>query len=113
MDFAFEEKIRLRAYQVWQAAGMSEGEAERHWLHAERAVHEEAAVFAEEAAPTKSVRKPASKTVFAKANGTKANNSPLARTKAKAIKSKPAETKTARTVAPRRSKIAVAAEAVA
>ena len=42
MDIAFEHEIRQRAYAIWVASGMNEGEAEAHWLHAERAVRTEA-----------------------------------------------------------------------
>ena len=33
-----EQQIRLQAYEFWLAAGMREGDAERHWLQAELAV---------------------------------------------------------------------------
>ncbi len=42
MDIASEHEIRQRAYEIWMASGMHEGEAEAHWLHAERAVRNEA-----------------------------------------------------------------------
>lgn len=57
MDIAFEDKIRQRAYEIWQAAGMR-GDADQHWLSAEthlRAVEEMPA------------RKPAAKTKAATA----------------------------------------------
>ena len=42
MDTTFEHKVRQRAYEIWMASGMGEGDAERHWLHAERVVRNEA-----------------------------------------------------------------------
>jgi hypothetical protein len=42
MDTAFEHRVRERAYQLWVAAGMTEGSADQHWLAAERAVLSEA-----------------------------------------------------------------------
>ena len=42
MDIAIEHEIRQRAYAIWVASGMNEGEAEAHWLHAERSVRIEA-----------------------------------------------------------------------
>ena len=38
MDNALKARIRERAYEIWNAAGCPEGEAERHWLMAEREV---------------------------------------------------------------------------
>ena len=42
MDIAFEHEIRRRAYEIWTACGMNDGEAEHHWLSAEHAVRSEA-----------------------------------------------------------------------
>lgn len=42
MDMAYEHEIRERAYAIWLAAGMVDGDAERHWLHAEAALRDEA-----------------------------------------------------------------------
>jgi hypothetical protein len=33
-----EQKIRQRAYHLWRESGCSDGEADRHWLAAEREV---------------------------------------------------------------------------
>lgn len=42
----FEERVRERAYYLWQQAGAPEGRAEEFWDEAER--HERAAFVAEE-----------------------------------------------------------------
>lgn len=34
-----DEKIRLRAYEIWEGAGHPDGEAEAHWLQAQRELH--------------------------------------------------------------------------
>src|SRR4051812_3346817 len=33
-----QERIRVRAYEIWTANGYGEGEADQHWLTAEREV---------------------------------------------------------------------------
>lgn len=38
MTISDENEIRLRAYEMWHVAGMNEGDAEHHWLHAEAVV---------------------------------------------------------------------------
>lgn len=38
-----EEKIRRRAYQIWLERGRPEGEADRHWEEARRAIEAELA----------------------------------------------------------------------
>lgn len=43
MDYAFEQKVRERAYEIWMAAGMADGVADEHWLRAEQSVLNEAA----------------------------------------------------------------------
>lgn len=43
MDIALEQDIRRRAYEIWMASGMTDGDAEHHWLRAEHAVRTEAA----------------------------------------------------------------------
>ena len=50
-----EQQIRLQAYEFWLAAGMREGDAERHWLQAELAVSRKPGVV------VKAVKKPAIK----------------------------------------------------
>jgi hypothetical protein len=49
MDSTLTERIRERAYQIWVANGCRDGEAEQHWLTAEREILQSAA------APTKVV----------------------------------------------------------
>jgi hypothetical protein len=49
-----EQRIRERAYHLWVADGCRDGEAERHWLAAERDVLAE---FAATAAPAKAAPK--------------------------------------------------------
>ena len=44
MDTVFEQKVRLRAYEIWLASGMNEGDAEHHWLRAEVSVRNETEV---------------------------------------------------------------------
>ena len=36
MSASLEDRIRERAYEMWNAAGRMHGQAEQHWLAAER-----------------------------------------------------------------------------
>ena len=95
MTQAIEQRIRERAYEIWMASGMNEGEAEAHWLHAERAVRTEtetatistAAVAKGKAKPKAVARasKPAAD-VVAKVVKTKAVKTKAAAAKATATK---------------------------
>jgi hypothetical protein len=38
MDPVLTDRIRERAYQIWFANGCRDGEAEQHWLKAEREI---------------------------------------------------------------------------
>jgi len=38
MDQTLENRIRERAYEIWTAHGCMHGQAEQHWLAAEREV---------------------------------------------------------------------------
>jgi hypothetical protein len=38
MDQSLEHRIRERAYEIWTAHGCVHGEADQHWLAAEREV---------------------------------------------------------------------------
>jgi len=38
MDRSLENRIRERAYEIWTAHGCMHGQAEQHWLAAEREV---------------------------------------------------------------------------
>jgi hypothetical protein len=49
MPDGIEQKIRERAYHLWRENGGGEGDADRHWLAAEREV---LAAFAVSASPT-------------------------------------------------------------
>ena len=35
MGTAWEERVRVRAYEIWEREGRPEGGAEQHWLRAE------------------------------------------------------------------------------
>jgi DUF2934 family protein len=38
MEQHLSDRIRERAYQIWRASGSPDGEAEQHWLTAEREI---------------------------------------------------------------------------
>jgi hypothetical protein len=38
MDHNLENRIRERAYEIWMANGRLEGQADHHWLAAEREI---------------------------------------------------------------------------
>jgi Protein of unknown function (DUF2934) len=38
MDHSLENRIRERAYEIWTARGCVEGQADQHWLAAEREI---------------------------------------------------------------------------
>jgi hypothetical protein len=38
MEHALEHRIRQRAYEIWHAHGQAHGNADEHWLTAEREV---------------------------------------------------------------------------
>ena len=38
MEQNLSDRIRERAYEIWVASGSPEGEAERHWLTAEKEI---------------------------------------------------------------------------
>ncbi len=110
MNMNFEDQIRERAYHIWLAAGMADGQAVVHWVRAEQAVIGEKAISVEaaepviiitkaapKAKPSKAAKPAAAKVVGAKAAGTKA-----AGTKApgvKAASSKPESVKRAKVTA--------------
>jgi hypothetical protein len=41
MDAEWEDKVRARAYAIWERRGRPEGEAERHWAQAEEELRAE------------------------------------------------------------------------
>ena len=109
MDIAFEHEIRQRAYAIWVASGMNEGEAEAHWLRAERAVHTEAKAAAISTAP-KGKAKPA-KAVASKTAAVKGAVAKTGTVKTNVAKTK--ATATTRTNAAPRRLEAASVEAVA
>ena len=50
MEQSVQEQIRERAYQLWDTSGRMNGQAEQHWLAAEREI------LAERLAPTAATR---------------------------------------------------------
>jgi hypothetical protein len=64
MDQSLENRIRERAYEIWTAHGRAHGQAEQHWLAAEREVLATAtAILAGKPTPKKKPRSfPRSKT---------------------------------------------------
>jgi len=65
MDHSLENRIRERAYKIWAAHGYVHGQADQHWLAAEREIlAASTAALAHQPASQKERRSPArSKTV--------------------------------------------------
>jgi Protein of unknown function (DUF2934) len=60
MDQSLENRIRERAYEIWSANGFVHGQADQHWLAAEREIlTASTAALAGKAAPQKNRRLPA------------------------------------------------------
>jgi Protein of unknown function (DUF2934) len=60
MDQSLENRIRERAYEIWVATDCAHGQADQHWLEAEREVlAASTAALAREPAPKKKGRSPA------------------------------------------------------
>lgn len=57
MQQNLENRIRERAYQLWEASGYQEGAADQHWIAAEREVLASFAASAATAAAPKSGKK--------------------------------------------------------
>jgi hypothetical protein len=58
MDQSLENRIRERAYEMWTAQGCVDGQAEHHWLAAEREILNAAtAALARDKAPQKKKRR--------------------------------------------------------
>ena len=58
MDQSLENRIRERAYEIWTAHGCVAGQADRHWLEAEREILARAAIaLAGNNAPQKKKRR--------------------------------------------------------
>ena len=60
MQQTLEHRIRERAYQIWHANGQSDGQANEHWLTAEREVLSSLSIDAvtiEASAPAKSQKR--------------------------------------------------------
>jgi Protein of unknown function (DUF2934) len=59
MDRNLNDRIRERAYQIWFANGCRDGEAEQHWLTAEREILQPAtAAIAAKRTSAKKVSRP-------------------------------------------------------
>lgn len=59
MDQQLSHRIRERAYEIWASSGCPEGEADMHWLTAEREVLTAAAPVVEAPRPGKKERRAA------------------------------------------------------
>ncbi len=60
MDQSTENRIRERAYEIWTAHGCVHGQADQHWLAAEREIlAASTAALASKSAPKKKRRSPA------------------------------------------------------
>ena len=60
MDHSLENRIRERAYEIWAAHGYVHGQADQHWLVAEREIlAASTAALARQSAPQKVRRSPA------------------------------------------------------
>ena len=60
MDHSLQNRIRERAYELWNAHGCVHGQADQHWLAAEREIlAASTAAIAREPAPQKKRRPPA------------------------------------------------------
>ena len=60
MDHSLENRIRERAYELWNVHGCVHGQADQHWLAAEREIlAASTAALAGEPAPQKKRRLPA------------------------------------------------------
>ena len=60
MDQSLENRIRERAYEIWIAQGCVHGQADQHWLAAEREILATSTpAFAREPASKKKRRSPA------------------------------------------------------
>jgi Protein of unknown function (DUF2934) len=60
MDQTIENRIRERAYEIWTAHGRVHGQADQHWLAAEREIlAASTAALAGKPAPKKKRRSPA------------------------------------------------------
>jgi Protein of unknown function (DUF2934) len=59
MDQSLENRIRERAYEIWCANGCVHGQADQHWLDAEREILAPAtAALASKPAPKKQKKRP-------------------------------------------------------
>lgn len=54
MSHQREQKIRAKAYELWEAAGRPEGQEKDHWVEAERLVDAEDPSAARQTKPRKS-----------------------------------------------------------
>jgi hypothetical protein len=70
MDQSLEDRIRERAYEIWTAHGRAHGQADQHWLAAERAILSAATVADASVPQKKRLSPPRSKRIkmYAKAS---------------------------------------------
>ena len=59
MELSLQDRIRERAYAIWNATGRRHGQADQHWLAAEREVLSEMSAPIANAAATQSKPAPA------------------------------------------------------
>jgi len=58
MDQSLESRIRERAYEIWSAQGCTHGQADQHWLTAEREILTAAtSAFVRDKVPQKKTRR--------------------------------------------------------
>jgi hypothetical protein len=56
MERNLSDRIRERAYEIWLSGGCRDGEADQHWLAAERQLLAEASVEVAARSPAKDVK---------------------------------------------------------
>jgi Protein of unknown function (DUF2934) len=68
MDHSLEDRIRERAYEMWTAHGCLDGQADQHWLAAEREILARAttALARDNGVPQKKKRRPPARTKASK-----------------------------------------------
>ena len=59
MELTLHDRIRERAYQIWNASGRVHGKAEQHWVAAERQVLSEMATHLNATTTLSDQKKPA------------------------------------------------------
>ena len=68
MDQSLENRIRERAYEIWTAHGCIDGQADQHWLAAEREILASATnALGRNVVPQKNKRRPSARAKTPKA----------------------------------------------